>query len=54
MEFLINDLGEIPVAAIVMYQKDNKLENIKSYLEKNLVRYKIPKDYFILDELQKI
>ena len=36
-----------------MYQKDNKLENIKSYLEKNLVRYKIPKDYFILDELPK-
>ena len=30
-----------------------KLENIKSYLEKNLVRYKIPKDYFILDELPK-
>ena len=48
-----NDLGEIPVAAIVMYQKDNKLENIKSYLEKNLVRYKIPKDYFVLDELPK-
>ncbi len=48
-----NDLGEIPVAAIVMYQKDNKLENIKSYLEKNLVKYKIPKDYFILDELPK-
>jgi malonyl-CoA/methylmalonyl-CoA synthetase len=48
-----NDLGEIPVVAIVMYQKDNKLENIKSYLEKNLVRYKIPKDYFILDELPK-
>ena len=48
-----NDLGEIPIAAIVMYQKDNKLENIKSYLEKNLVRYKIPKDYFILDELPK-
>jgi len=48
-----NDLGEIPVAAIVMYQKDNKLENIKSYLEKNLVRYKIPKEYFVLDELPK-
>ena len=48
-----NDLGEIPIAAIVMYQKDNKLENIKSYLEKNLVRYKIPKDYFVLDELPK-
>ena len=48
-----NDLGEIPVAAIVMYQKDNKLENIKSYLKKNLVRYKIPKDYLVLDELPK-
>ena len=36
-----------------MYQKDNKLENIKSHLEKNLVRYKIPKDYFVLDELPK-
>ena len=48
-----NDLGEIPVAAIVMYQKDNKLENIKSHLEKNLVRYKIPKEYFVLDELPK-
>ena len=48
-----NDLGEIPVAAIVMYQKDIKLENIKSYLEKNLVRYKIPKEYFVLDELPK-
>ena len=48
-----DDLGEVPIAAIVMKNKFTDLNDLKDFLKKHLVKYKIPYKYILLDELPK-
>ena len=48
-----DDLGEVPIAAIVMKNNSTDLNDLKDFLKKHLVKYKIPYKYILLDELPK-
>ena len=48
-----NDLGEVPIAAVVMINDKTEIKDLSTYVENNLVKYKIPKNYIILNELPK-
>ena len=52
--FSINDShrGEIPVAAVV-WETEADDEGLTQYAHKNLVRYKVPRRIFALDELPR-
>ena len=47
------DLGEVPVAAVVMKQNENDTLNLKDYVKKNLAKYKQPKEFYCLKQLPK-
>ena len=47
------DLGEVPIAAIVMKNNSTDLNDLKDFLKKHLAKYKIPNKYILLDELPK-
>ena len=53
INYIFDDLGEVPIAAIVMKNKFTDLNDLKDFLEKHLVKYKIPYKYILLDELPK-
>mgnify|MGYP001477032002 FL=1 len=48
-----NDLGEVPIAAVVMINDKTEIKDLSVYVENNLVKYKIPKNYVVLNELPK-
>ena len=48
-----DDLGEVPIAAIVMKNNSTDLNDLKDFLKKHLAKYKIPNKYILLDELPK-
>ena len=48
-----DDLGEVPIAAIVMKNNSTDLNDLKDFLKKHLAKYKIPNKYIFLDELPK-
>ena len=48
-----NDLGEVPIAAVVMINDKTEIKDLSVYVENNLVKYKIPKNYIVLNELPK-
>ena len=47
------DLGEIPVAAIVVSEKNYDMSSLKEFITKNLAKYKVPRKYFLLSELPR-
>ena len=48
-----NDLGEVPIAAVVMINDKTEIKDLSVYVANNLVKYKIPKNYVVLNELPK-
>ena len=48
-----NDLGEVPIAAVVMINDNKEIKDLSVFVENNLVKYKIPKKYIVLNELPK-
>mgnify|MGYP001223864619 FL=1 len=48
-----HDLGEVPIAAVVMINNNTKIKDLSIFVEKNLVKYKTPKKYLVLNELPK-
>ena len=48
-----NDLGEVPIAAVVVINNNIDIKDLSIFVENNLVKYKIPKKYVILSELPK-
>ena len=48
-----NDLGEVPIAAVVMINDNKDIKDLSVFVENNLVKYKIPKKYIVLNELPK-
>ena len=48
-----NDLGEVPIAAVVMINNNTKIKDLSIFVENNLVKYKTPKKYIVLNELPK-
>ena len=48
-----NDLGEVPIAAVVMINDNTEIKDLAVFVENNLVKYKIPKKYVVLNELPK-
>ena len=48
-----NDLGEVPIAAVVMINDNKEIKDLSVFVENNLVKYKIPKKYIVINELPK-
>ena len=48
-----NDLGEVPIAAVVMINNNTEIKDLSIFVENNLVKYKTPKKYIVLNELPK-
>ena len=48
-----NDLGEVPIAAVVMINDNKETKDLSVFVENNLVKYKIPKKYIVINELPK-
>ena len=48
-----NDLGEVPIAAVVMINNNTEIKDLSTFVENNLVKYKTPKRYVVLNELPK-
>ena len=48
-----HDLGEVPIAAVVMINNNTKIKDLSIFVENNLVKYKTPKKYLVLNELPK-
>ena len=47
------DLGEVPVAVVVMKHNENDTLSLKDYVKKNLAKYKQPKEFYCLEQLPK-
>ena len=48
-----HDLGEVPIAAVVMINNNTEIKDLSIFVENNLVKYKTPKKYIVLNELPK-
>ena len=48
-----HDLGEVPIAAVVMINNNTEIKDLSIFVENNLVKYKTPKKYLVLNELPK-
>ena len=48
-----HDLGEVPIAAVVMINNNTKIKDLSIFVENNLVKYKTPKKYIVINELPK-
>ena len=48
-----NDLGEVPIAAVVMINDNKEIKDLSVFVENNLVKYKIPKKYIVINELPR-
>ena len=48
-----NDLGEVPIAAVVTISDKTEIKDLSIFVKNNLVKYKTPKKYIVLNELPK-
>ena len=47
------DLGEVPIAAVVMKQNENDILSLKNYVKKNSAKYKQPREFYYLEQLPR-